>query len=59
MEVLIGLAIIAGVILTLKWIGSWLIGVTNVLEKQDKALNGMKKMNENLLAILEELKKEK
>ena len=57
MEALVGFAALAAVILILKWVGAWMLGVTNVLDKQDEAIKGMKRINENLLEIIEQLKK--
>tara|TARA_R110002020_G_scaffold231553_1_gene442733 strand:+ start:6887 stop:7060 length:174 start_codon:yes stop_codon:yes gene_type:complete len=57
MEFLVALVIIAFVILTLKWVGAWMLGVTNVLDKQDKAMTELKKTNITLSNILKELQK--
>ena len=57
MEFLAGLLIIGFVILTMKWVGAWMLGVTNVLDKQDKAMTELKKTNITLSNILKELQK--
>ena len=57
MEILAGLVIVAFVILTMKWVGAWMLGVTNVLDKQDKAMTELKKTNITLSNILKELQK--
>ena len=40
--VVIGLTILF--ILILKWVGAWMLGVTNVLDAQQKSLTEMKKV---------------
>jgi hypothetical protein len=54
MAELIVYSIIAFVLIFLfKWVGAWMLGVTNVLDKQDKALEAMNVMNKNLERIIE------
>ena len=41
----------------MKWVGAWMLGVTNVLDKKDKAMTELKKTNITLSNILKELQK--
>lgn len=50
MSLIAGLGLLICTIVLMKWIGAWLLGVTNVLDKQDRT-------DEILKEILSELKK--
>ena len=55
-NVAVALLILVMVVFTLKWVGAWMLGITNVMDKQDKTIKGLQQTNEILKRMLVEIK---
>ena len=55
-NVAVALFILVMVVFTLKWVGAWMLGITNVMDKQDKTIKGLQQTNEILKKMLVEMR---